>query len=205
MHICVSKLTTIGSDNGLSPGRRRAMIWTNSEILLIRTLRTNFSEILSEIHIFSFKKMHSKMSSAKWWYFCLGLNVLHDKRRSITHPVMPVRRWVTAVWRAGRPSVVRLKWWAESLRKFFLIISFLKLSWATYYRKCIVYQINLPVAGPQVEGSALTHLPLDKMPAISQTTFSNAFSWMKNFVFWLKFHRSLFLRVQLTINQLWFR
>ena len=51
----------------------------------------------------------------------------------------------------------------------------------------------------------LTHLPLDKMVAISQTTFSNAFSWMKSFVFWFEFHWSLFLRVQLTICQHWFR
>ena len=75
-HICVSKLTIIGSDNGLSPGRRQAIIWTNAGILLIRTLGTNFSEILSGIHVFSFKKMHFKMSSAKWRPFCLGLNVL---------------------------------------------------------------------------------------------------------------------------------
>ena len=34
---------------------------------------------------------------------------------------------------------------------------------------------------------------------------SNAFSWMKSFVFWLNFHWSLFLRVQLTITQHWFR
>ena len=27
---------------------------------------------------------------------------------------------------------------------------------------------------------------LDKMAAISQTTFSNAFSWMEKFDFWLK-------------------
>ena len=33
-HICVSKLTIIGSDNGLSPGRRQAIIWTNAGILL---------------------------------------------------------------------------------------------------------------------------------------------------------------------------
>ena len=59
-HICVSKLTIIGSDNGLSPGRRQAIIWTNAGILLIRTLRTNFSDILSEIHGFSFTKMHLK-------------------------------------------------------------------------------------------------------------------------------------------------
>ena len=35
MHICVSKLTIIGSDNGLSPGWRQAIIWTNAEILFL--------------------------------------------------------------------------------------------------------------------------------------------------------------------------
>ena len=75
-HICVSKITIIGSDNGLSPDRRQAIIWTNVGILFIRTIGTNFSEILSEIHTFSFKKMNLKMSSAKWRPFCLGLNVL---------------------------------------------------------------------------------------------------------------------------------
>ena len=43
------------------------------------------------------------------------------------------------------------------------------------------------------------------MAAISQSIFSNAFSWMKSFVFWFNFHWSLFLRVQLTISQHWFR
>ena len=39
----------------------------------------------------------------------------------------------------------------------------------------------------------LTHPPLDKMAAILQTIFSDYFqSWMKSFVFWLKFHWSLF-------------
>ena len=45
----------------------------------------------------------------------------------------------------------------------------------------------------------LTHCGRDKMAAFSQTTFSSAFSWMKMFEFQLKFHWSLFLRVQLTI------
>ena len=75
-HICVSKLTIIGSDNSLSPERRQANIWTNAGILLIGTLGTNFNEILSETHTFSFKKMHLKTSSAKRWPCCLGLNVL---------------------------------------------------------------------------------------------------------------------------------
>ena len=64
-HICVGTNTNIGSDNGLSPGRRQAIIWTNAGILLIGPLGTNFSGILSEIHTFSFKKMHFKTSSAK--------------------------------------------------------------------------------------------------------------------------------------------
>ena len=112
-HLCASKLTTIGSDNGLSPGRRQAIIWTNDGILLIRTLGTIFSEILSEIHSFWFKKMHLKMSSAKWRLFLLGL----------------------------------------------------------------------------IE---LTHWGWDKMAAISQTTFSIAFSWMKWYEFRLRFHWNLF-------------
>ena len=51
----------------------------------------------------------------------------------------------------------------------------------------------------------LTHLPLDKMAAILQTTFWNAFSWMKKFIFGFKFHWSLFLRVQLIVSELWYR
>ena len=75
-YICVSDLTSIGSDNGLSPCRRQAIIRTNAGLLLIDHPGTNFSEILIEILTFSFKKMRLKVSSAKWRPFCLGLNVL---------------------------------------------------------------------------------------------------------------------------------
>ena len=40
MHICVSKLTIIGSDNGLLPGRRQAIIQTSAGIVLIKPLET---------------------------------------------------------------------------------------------------------------------------------------------------------------------
>ena len=85
-HICVGNLTIIGSDNGLSPGRRQAITWTNVGILLIGPLGTNYSEMLIEIRTFSFKKIHFKMSSGKWRPFCLGLNVLKDilHHRSMT-------------------------------------------------------------------------------------------------------------------------
>ena len=45
----------------------------------------------------------------------------------------------------------------------------------------------------------LTHWGREKMAAFSQTTLSKAFSWMEILEFRLKFHWSLFLRVQLTI------
>ena len=57
----------------------------------------------------------------------------------------------------------------------------------------------------QPDLNQLTHFPLDRIVTISQTIFSDAFLWMESFAFWLKFHRSLFLRVQLTITQHWFR
>ena len=76
IYASVSKLSIIGSGNGLSSRRHKAIIWTNTGILLIWTLGTNFNEILSEFHTFSCKKMYFKMSSAKWRALCPGLNVL---------------------------------------------------------------------------------------------------------------------------------
>ena len=76
-HICVIELVILGSDNGLSPGRRKAIIWTNAGILLIGPLGANFSENLIAMLTFSFTKMRLKVSSAKWRPFCLGLNVLN--------------------------------------------------------------------------------------------------------------------------------
>ena len=110
-HICVSNLTIIGSDNGLSPGRRQAIIWTNAGILLIGPLGTNFSEMLIEIHTFSFKKIHLKMSSGKWRPFCLGLNVLMGGG-----PQWPTYVPVLAAWpsqsnpRGSGPEVLKCEW-----------------------------------------------------------------------------------------------
>ena len=84
-HICVSDLIIIGSDNGLLPGRRQAIIRTNARILLIRPLGTNFCEILIEILIFSFKKIRLKVSSAKRRPFCLSLNVLNGLSQTVLY------------------------------------------------------------------------------------------------------------------------
>ena len=99
-HICVSKLTIIGSDNGLSPGRRQAIIWTNAGILLIGPLGTNFSEILIAIEIFSFKNIHLKISSGKWRPFCLGFNELMVHSSPVGHAVCqcPLQTISQAAW-----------------------------------------------------------------------------------------------------------
>ena len=83
-HIRVGNLTIIGSDNGLSPGRRQAIIWTNAGILLIGPLGTYISEILIASSMFSFNKMRLKVSSAKWRPFCLGINVLMTRPYMLT-------------------------------------------------------------------------------------------------------------------------
>ena len=104
-HICIVELTIIGSDNGLSPWRRQAIIWTNAGILLIGPLGTNFIEILIGIQTFSFKEMHLKMSSAKWRPFCLGLNVLKCFYAVMYQPILPIFfritywYWGSHVWR----------------------------------------------------------------------------------------------------------
>ena len=99
--ICVSKLTTIGSDNGLSPGRRQAIIWTNAGILLIGPFGTILSELLIEINTVSFNKMHLKMSSAKWCLFRLGLNdvmLLQHRSHVIQVQSFARKRPRTALW-----------------------------------------------------------------------------------------------------------
>ena len=62
---CVDNLTIIDSDNGLPPGQRQAIIWTNDGILLFEHLGTNFREILIQVQTVSFKKQRLEVSSVK--------------------------------------------------------------------------------------------------------------------------------------------
>ena len=97
-HICVNKVTIIGSDNGLSLGRRQAIIWSNAGKLLIGHLETNFSEIVIKIQTFSFRKMRLKMSSGKWLSFVSASMCWIEKPRTLIHYPqagcsMPGLRW----------------------------------------------------------------------------------------------------------------
>ena len=53
-------LTSLDINNGLSPRRRRAIIWTRAGILLPGPLEIIVSEILIRIQTLLFKKMHLK-------------------------------------------------------------------------------------------------------------------------------------------------
>ena len=171
-HICVSKLTITGPDNGLSPGRRQAIIWTNAGMLLVRTLGTNLSEILIKINTVSLKKMHLKMSSGRRQPSCLGLNVLIKRCSKGVSKGCNFNRWTAVQIRA---------WMSNHIPKGCMRVITL---WKSAY---------------------LTHWDRDKMAAVSQTTFSDAFSWMKMYEFRLRFHWSLFLRFKLPILQHWCR
>ena len=75
-HICVGKLDTIGSYNGLSHDRYQAITWPNDDVLSIRPLRTNFSEILFAIQTFTLRKKRLKLLSTKlvailFWSQCV--------------------------------------------------------------------------------------------------------------------------------------
>ena len=111
VHMCISKLTIIGSDNGLSPGQDQSIIGTNAGILLIRPMRINFSDILIEIYTFSFNKIHLKMAAAilslsqcfkhnqtrctlqsihctVWGHWCFDAIILYQLKYKI-HQVLP--------------------------------------------------------------------------------------------------------------------
>ena len=85
----------IGSDNGLSPIRRQAIILTNAWLLSIGPLGTNFSEILVNNWTISFKKLHLKISSAKWQPFCPGEDELSKANGPIDNksPLIQVMAW----------------------------------------------------------------------------------------------------------------
>ena len=135
------KSLRLSSDNGLSPGWSRAIIWTNfffiiwnnAEILLIGPLGTNFCEILIEIHTFSFKKIHLKMLSVKWRPFCLSLDMIRTphvllfkivmilSRAALTHSMLPVVPLCPCRWKLAQrhratmdSSAMFASWWTLS-------------------------------------------------------------------------------------------
>ena len=70
-----------------------------------------------------------------------------------------------------------------------------------YHNEISIKTLSLNIS----RGIAINTLRPRQMAAIFQTTLSNGFSWIKMYEFRLTFHWNLFLRVELTIFQHWFR
>ena len=179
---CISKIIIIGSDNGLPPGQRQAIIWTNAGILLIWPLGINFNEINfnRNQYIFiqenAFENVVCCVASISSWPQCVKDHIVSFMRLSLPHNCQP-----------GGISSVTL----------------LPNEWIT-----VKNNITLLQCGPDATHQfppKLTHWGRDKMAAIFQMRLWNVFSLIKMYNFLLRFHWSLFLRVQLTIFQHWFR
>ena len=106
-HICVNKLTIIYSDNGLSPGRRRAVIWTNARILLIWTVgkkrqwnlnRNSYIFIQENVFKKYLLKDRGHFVSATMYQVCIGTG--YEKEgpfRKQTYSV-PLRKERKVLW-----------------------------------------------------------------------------------------------------------
>ena len=113
----------IGSSNGLSPVRRQAITRTNAGSLSIWLLGAYCSKLWFGFLSFSFKKVHLKMSSAKWRLFRFGLNgfILCPEQfnfrmfsnQSYPYGVMAEKR-IPHCWRFVRGNHRR---WADSPHK----------------------------------------------------------------------------------------
>ena len=147
-HICVGNLTIIGSDNGLSPGRRQAITWNNVGILLIWPLKTNFSEIWNATETFSFKKRHLKMSSGIYRPFCLGLNMLSLETTWHLHTSMSWRHFADVIDKFLYLNAIvyvfrqiSLKWWLHQK-----LHSHIYQSYWWIYREFTTHEIQWPAS-----------------------------------------------------------
>ena len=95
----------------------------------------------------------------------------------------------------------------DIILSFFSLVDNIRPSWLTdsYTASQSEAMLETCCQLTQILTVSLTHWGRDKMAAIFHTTFSNGFSWMKLFKFRLRFHWSLFPRVQIIIFQHWFR
>ena len=113
-------------------------------------------------------------------------------------------RWIVNL-RTDERLIVFLFLWSYHylqvilIRYFFILFTVASLVLGDYHfvQDILIY--------PRHSTNTLTHWGWDKMAATSGMIFSNAFSWMKMYEFWFKFHWSLFPMLQLTIFQYWLR
>ena len=141
---------SIGSDDGLSPILRQAIIWTSAGLLSIGPLGTNLSEILTKMQNLSFRKMHLKTSSAKRRPFCPGGDVfvlwfirryLHE--RTIRQRIGDFLSSLTqCLFNKLRKSCVKLFMWSTT----FVFISYSHTTFFAIYALISMVGFSLDIA-----------------------------------------------------------
>ena len=106
-HICFRKLTIIGSDNGLSPGRRPAIIWTNTEYCQLDPWEQTSVKFSVKFIYFHWENAFENVVH-KWRPFCFGLNVLSNMGLMMMMMMTMKMRW----WSTCGAS------WTVSLAKY---------------------------------------------------------------------------------------
>ena len=112
LHICISKLMSTGSDNGLSPWWHQAITWANAVILLIVPLGTKFSEILVEIVAFSFKKnafesVVCKMAAMLSQPQSVNVETTHPGWQQQSHRSSGQVPWMGCYWVLGNKGILQ--------------------------------------------------------------------------------------------------
>ena len=87
MHICISKLTNIGSDNGLSPGQRQTIIWTNAGISSFLTYHLASIQWIGQRQLQdetrNWELVHLLLEV--WWYSVASVFKLQTELGASTH------------------------------------------------------------------------------------------------------------------------
>ena len=144
------------------------------------------------------------MATEFWVNIGSGNGLLPDGTNPSPEPMLTYHQWGPVVITWGQ---FHIKWLSHQLFKLarkLISSNFIQISQGSMGKRTII-KFTDKIFWVIVALRELTHWGRDQMDAISQTTFWIVFSWMKMFEFRLKFHWSLFLRVQLTIFQHWSR
>ena len=120
-----------------------------------------------------------------WWKFHSAL-------------IQVVVRW--SLWNSVHDMTALLSWHVQNFVATWYPT--MELHWRQFSIEFQLLWKNCSRNGPQL---SVSHWGWDEMAANFLMTFSNAFSWMKIYKFQLRFHWSLFRKVQLTIFEHSFR
>ena len=170
-HFCISKLTIIGSDNGLSPGRHQAIIWTNAGISLLWTFGTNIIHFYSRKCIWKCRLRNGRMDELvserkqAWYSWSNTVIFVCDQATGIP--------WT--VWKHyAEKYFMTSEWYSFKFTDPFI------LTILVYYTHDILTHCGLVM--PYLHGDKDLHQHWFRLLMVSSQYFNFDFSFMSNFI-----------------------